>query len=314
MQIEEIQAIEVAPTMDGMSIERVVARFNKIEEIKQRAMVPNIDYGIIPGTNSKPTLMKPGAEKLCVLFELGTREPIIKEIREGDHYTVNASVTLFHIPTGRDIGTGMGSCSTREKKYAYRDAQRKCPACGKEAIIKGKQEFGGGFLCFAKKGGCGVKFSEKDPAITSQSVGQVENPDLPDAWNTVLKIAIKRGLVDGVLRATGSSAYFTQDIEDFDDHPAMHKQPAKQDESVKKEEPKKVESAKPAAEKKDSDKDPRRFESYKNTAKELGIKEDIAMQEMYKFLGKDNPMHITGEDLFRAIKHLVDTHAKEAKI
>jgi hypothetical protein len=36
-----------------------------------------------------------------------------------------------------------------------------CPACGKKgAIIKGKAEYGGGYLCFAKKGGCGAKFKD----------------------------------------------------------------------------------------------------------------------------------------------------------
>lgn len=34
-----------------------------------------------------------------------------------------------------------------------------CPQCGKTAaVIKGKEEFGGGWLCFAKKGGCGARW------------------------------------------------------------------------------------------------------------------------------------------------------------
>jgi hypothetical protein len=36
----------------------------------------------------------------------------------------------------------------------------KCPTCGVNAIIKGKEEYGGGWLCFKKKGGCGDKFTE----------------------------------------------------------------------------------------------------------------------------------------------------------
>lgn len=36
-----------------------------------------------------------------------------------------------------------------------------CPACGKKgSIIKGKEEYGGGYLCFKKKGGCGAKFKD----------------------------------------------------------------------------------------------------------------------------------------------------------
>lgn len=36
----------------------------------------------------------------------------------------------------------------------------KCPTCGANAIIKGKEEYGGGWLCFKKKGGCGDKFTD----------------------------------------------------------------------------------------------------------------------------------------------------------
>lgn len=35
-----------------------------------------------------------------------------------------------------------------------------CPNCGKDAIIKGKEEYGGGWLCYKAKGGCGSKFTE----------------------------------------------------------------------------------------------------------------------------------------------------------
>ena len=36
-----------------------------------------------------------------------------------------------------------------------------CPSCGKKgAIIKSKEEYGGGYLCYKKKGGCGAKFKD----------------------------------------------------------------------------------------------------------------------------------------------------------
>lgn len=52
--------------------------------------------------------------------------------------------------------------------------QPACPVCGVVgAIIKGKPEYGGGWLCFQKKGGCGAKFQNdptlKPPAIASDS-------------------------------------------------------------------------------------------------------------------------------------------------
>jgi hypothetical protein len=38
-----------------------------------------------------------------------------------------------------------------------------CPKCGAAAIIKSKSEYGGGYVCWEKKGGCGARFAE-DPA------------------------------------------------------------------------------------------------------------------------------------------------------
>lgn len=308
--MEEIQGIELAENpnvsvmeMDGMSIERVISRFKKIEQIKEHAMVPDIDYGIIPGTGGKPTLLKPGAEKLCVLFELGARAPILKEIREGNHYTVTCSIGLFHIPSGRNIGTGIGMSSTREKKYAWRTEERKCPVCGAAAILKSKFE-DASWYCFTKKGGCNAKFAKDDPKIVNQKAGQIENPDLPDTWNTVLKMAAKRALVDGVLRATGSSAYFIQDAEDVEH---IQIQPVHQSATTaRKEEPKKAEVK--------NENDPKRFDTYKQAAGVLGINENDAMKIMYAFLGKDNPMKITGEDIHKATKHLADHYSTEAKV
>ena len=44
---------------------------------------------------------------------------------------------------------------------------------------------------------------------------KMDNPDLADVWNTVLKMAKKRAYVDGMLSATGASDIFTQDIEEM---------------------------------------------------------------------------------------------------
>ena len=42
-----------------------------------------------------------------------------------------------------------------------------CPQCGQPAIIKGKEEYGGGWLCWKKEGGCGAKF-DHDPSDVSE--------------------------------------------------------------------------------------------------------------------------------------------------
>ncbi len=46
---------------------------------------------------------------------------------------------------------------------------------------------------------------------------RAENPDPADQYNTVLKMAKKRALVDAVLTATAASDCFAQDLEDLED-------------------------------------------------------------------------------------------------
>jgi hypothetical protein len=115
------------------------------------------------------------------------------------------------------VAVGMGSCSTMESKYRFRNASRVCPKCGSDAIIKGKSEYGGGFICFAKKGGCGAKFAQNDQEIIGQSVGRALNPDIYDQRNTVLKMGMKRSMVSAAISLGCMSELFTQDIDDVYD-------------------------------------------------------------------------------------------------
>jgi hypothetical protein len=208
--IARSRELTVAPEVSASDL---VRRLDVIRESMTTAMTPDVDYGVIPGTD-KPALLKPGSEKLSVLFQLDVQLENEKKWGPGDHLTVSSKATVYHAPSGARLGYGEGMCSTRENKYAFRNASRKCPACGAEAIIKGKQEYGGGWVCFKKKNGCGAKFSDSDASITGQTVGQVDNPALPDLWNTVVKMAEKRARVDAVLAVTGASALFTQDVEE----------------------------------------------------------------------------------------------------
>lgn len=208
-------------------VEAVKDQMEAITALMRSAMVTGIDYGVIPGTGSKPTLLKPGAEKLCMLFKLSTKvEKVVRDF-PGGHREYEITVTLARRDEdGEFFGEGVGTCSTLESKYRYRNGQRMCPDCGKAAIIKGKAEYGGGWVCFKKKDGCGAKFDDGDRAIEEQQVGKVDNPDIADAYNTVLKMAKKRALVDAVLTATAASQIFTQDLEDMHGEPEHHEEHA----------------------------------------------------------------------------------------
>ena len=202
--------------MPTMNLAIAKQRLHEFQQFVAECMVEGEDYGTIPST-PKPTLYKPGADKLCELYGLSDSYTILAKTEDFDRglfdYTVECCLTSRR--SNQFISSGLGCCSTWESKYRWRNASRKCPTCGKEAIIKGKADWGGGWICYKKKDGCGAKFAENDTAITSQEVGRVDNPDIIDLKNTALKMAKKRAKIDATLSATRSSGIFTQDMEDI---------------------------------------------------------------------------------------------------
>jgi hypothetical protein len=201
---------------DADTFKREIEAINNFQNIVRANMKDGQDFGTIPGT-SKPTLLKPGAEKITKLLGLADKYEIVSEIEDWNkplfYYKLKCS--LISVKTGVLITEGFGSCNSMESKYRWRDTKRKCPNCGTESIIKGKAEYGGGWLCFAKKGGCGAKWADGAKEIEGQTVGQIENDDIFSIVNTLLKMAEKRALVDAALHAGRLSEVFTQDIEDM---------------------------------------------------------------------------------------------------
>ena len=215
----EGQIVPSANPVDGaLTAVDIKAQVQLIQEVMHGVMQADQHYGVIPGTSGKPTLLKAGAEKLNTLFRLAPSFGINRLDLPGGHREYEVICTMTHFPTGRIWGQGVGTCSTMESKYRWRRAEIVCPHCGKAAVIRGKKEYGGGWLCWAKRGGCGTKFPDGDQAIEGQSTERVENPDIADAWNTCLKMGKKRAHIDAVLTCTSASDIFTQDLEDMADH------------------------------------------------------------------------------------------------
>lgn len=190
-------------------------RMSILHDLLKNTLRENQDFGVIPGTGGKKTLLKPGAEKIATA--LGFRPRNVKnDVIEMGHGHREYQMTVEIFSNGGDyLGFGVGSCSTMESKYRYRAIGRTCPMCHREGtIIKGKREYGGGWICYEKKGGCGEKFPDGARAIEEQASQKTENPDIADVYNTVLKMAKKRALIDAVLTVTAASDTFTQDLDD----------------------------------------------------------------------------------------------------
>lgn len=198
-------------------------QINEVQAVFKEVMKLDEHYGVIPGTK-KPSLLQPGAQLLANMYQYRDEDIIfVDKTEEWKTPVTDSSFPLFAYTVkvvfrdreGRIIATGIGECNSYESRYRWRDESLKCPVCGQTTIIKGKDEYGGGWICFKKKGGCGQKYKDGDPTIEKQPRGKKPNDAIFDQVNTLIKMAKKRAYVNGIIGATRTAGIFTQDMEDF---------------------------------------------------------------------------------------------------
>ena len=81
----------------AMNVESLVRQVGLIQSVMEKVMKDGEHYGKIPGTN-KPTLLKPGAEKLCMVFRLEPNYEIIREFREDLFIAYNEKLGIVCMP------------------------------------------------------------------------------------------------------------------------------------------------------------------------------------------------------------------------
>lgn len=182
-----------------MQVSQAKQQIVQLQAFVQQVMVEGVDYGKIPGVD-RPTLLKPGAEKLCEIYGYAPEVEVTSRIEDWDkpffHYEIR--VSLRSKRTGNVIGQGVGSCNSREKRYADRWVwPNEVPADVDKNLLKRRDFQGKGGKQFHKY--------------------LMPNEDICTLVNTILKMAKKRALVDAVLSVTRSSGMFTQDVEDIVD-------------------------------------------------------------------------------------------------
>ena len=108
----------------AISLQEANRRVRLLHEFVREHMVDGEDYGVIPGTTAKPTLFKPGAEKLNAIFGLAPVLDVTNRVEDWVngflHYEVK--VTLVNKRTSQVEAEGIGSCNSRERKYEHQDA------------------------------------------------------------------------------------------------------------------------------------------------------------------------------------------------
>ena len=214
---------------DMIPVEQIKRQADQVMTLMASCMSDGMHYGKIPGCGDKPTLLQPGAQKLTMMFGLADTYEIEREDLPNGHREYTVKCMLVSKSTGLVQGSGVGLCSTMEKKYRYRTVSdfeitdQPIPQDARER----KQEY--------RKQGYGMKKVDGQWCwVKYKDATQQENPDIADTYNTVLKMACKRALIAAVLNTLAVSDLFTQDIEDLDNYAIDFTKSAPQQEWYKK--------------------------------------------------------------------------------
>lgn len=200
-------------TSSAANLAEIKNQVNLIQQVMREVMKEDEHYGVIPGCGNKPALLKPGAEKLMLTFRLANDLDVQTVELPNFHREYRVKATIY-APSGQRLGTGVGSCSSMESKYRFRtgpieNTGKVVPEeywTYRESNPAKAQELLGG------KGFSTKKVGTKYYIVKQGERVEYDNP--ADYYNTVLKMAKKRALVDAVLTSTAASDIFTQDLEE----------------------------------------------------------------------------------------------------
>lgn len=183
-----------------VSVQETLQTMRVVQQVMKSVMKEGVHYGVIPGCQ-QPSLYKAGSEALLSTFHIAV-EPVVEEFISRDERGRVSEIRYRvkcvgrHIGTAREIGCGVGECSTGEDKYAWRRA-----VCDEEFDATDES---------LRR----VKWGRYKGNVQTTKQIRVSPADMS---NTVLKMAKKRAQIDLTLTALGCSDIFAQDLEDLDD-------------------------------------------------------------------------------------------------
>lgn len=111
--------------IDITAMKEVLSEARAFQGFCRSEFIQNHDYGIVPGCK-KPSLLKPGAEKVFKGYRTIPTFEIIKEIEDFEtrFFFYKIKCKLICQLTGKLDGEGFGICSTGEKKYDFAGADK----------------------------------------------------------------------------------------------------------------------------------------------------------------------------------------------
>lgn len=220
--MQEIVAVNQSPLsliqdIDVKAVETTVLKVRTLQSTLKNILTENHDYGKIQGCGDKPTLLKPGAEKILMAMGITSTYELVEHTENFDGlgffaYTVKCNLNK----NGIKITEGLGHANSKEKKWAYEYVYEKDLPEGTDKDLLKKR-----------------KIETQNGSFYKYEV----NADANSKANTILKMAKKRAQIDAVLAVASLSEIFTQDFDDLpvdDIGPTTKSTVDKVKESVKK--------------------------------------------------------------------------------
>jgi hypothetical protein len=119
---EEMAVVSHVTAGGAMTLKSVVDRVNVVHQVMDKVMQKGTHYGSVPGCGSRMVLLKPGADVLAMTFRLSPEYRITRHEMQDGHREYEVTC-IMRGADGTVIGEGVGSASTMEKKYRYRNGE-----------------------------------------------------------------------------------------------------------------------------------------------------------------------------------------------
>lgn len=117
---ETTRSLAVIDNVQIQQVQATMAKIRQFQQVIRESFVEGHDYGVIPNTD-KPTLLKPGAEKILMLLGLRSEFDIVESTRDFEKGFFEYQIRCRLLHGDIIITEGLGTCNTREVKYRKLD-------------------------------------------------------------------------------------------------------------------------------------------------------------------------------------------------
>jgi len=113
-------ALSVIDSVDIREVTGTMAKISQFQQVVQKNLKKDYDYGIVPGTQ-KPSLLKPGAEKIFMLLGMRSEFEMVDSTRDFDKGFFQYAVKCKLYKGDVLITEGIGAANNRERKWLKQD-------------------------------------------------------------------------------------------------------------------------------------------------------------------------------------------------